>query len=481
MSKQIGRLATTNGEFLAQRPRYSQSVRQLRGYVETAVDWEATHGLLLRAPRAEGPKWQQVGLVPAPVALAPSPIPRHEFEKVVALQPVLNAMFDRVSRDHDFLMDTLQSMGGADEFTSRVFAMYLRQRELGVAKPATIGIHRSDYLIHAPEDEPGASPRAKQVEFNTIASSFASLSAIVGDFHRYMLARTGYAQLLEGGRVEAEQLPPNESLTSIADGIAAGFALYGSPDAVVAMVVQPGERNVLDQRWVERGLWERHRIRVVRLTFAEILDRGSVRDGDNRLFVDGAEIAVAYYRSGYAPTDFPTEREWEGRWLVERSRAVPVPSLAFVDGPETAQRVRECFVGLYPLDESEEGQRAYKMALETPENFVVKPQREGGGYNSYGSDIPALLGRLTPEERRGFILMDLIRASRFSNVLLRDGELVASEVVSELGIYGIWVSDERGAVAANRAGGHLLRTKVAGVMEGGVAAGFAVIDSPLLV
>ncbi|KAJ2807718.1 Glutathione synthetase [Coemansia helicoidea] len=83
----------------------------------------------------------------------------------------------------------------------------------------------------------------------------------------------------------------------------------------------------------------RHRIRVVRLSFAEIMDRCTIGD-DSRLFIDGAEIAVAYYRSGYAPTDFPTDKEWEGRWLVERSRAISVPSLAYhLSGCKKVQQV----------------------------------------------------------------------------------------------------------------------------------------------
>ncbi|KAJ2816734.1 Glutathione synthetase, partial [Coemansia furcata] len=137
-------------------------------------------------------------------------------------------LFDRVSRDHDFLTSTLESVGSADEFTMRILAMYVRQRILGVWKPGVIGIHRSDYLIHAPDNEPDASPLAKQVEFNTIASSFASLSSIVGDFHRHMLAKTGYEDMLQRGSIANEQLPANESLTSIGDGIAAGFKLYGN-------------------------------------------------------------------------------------------------------------------------------------------------------------------------------------------------------------------------------------------------------------
>ncbi|KAJ2874838.1 Glutathione synthetase [Coemansia aciculifera] len=464
----------TNAEFLSARPQYLQSSSQIRAYVDEAVDWEATHGLLLRAPKLDGDDWLATALVPAPVALAPSPIPRSEFDKVVALQPVFNQLFDRVSRDHDFLTSALESLGSADEFTLRILAMYIRQRTLGVSKPGVVGIHRSDYLIHAPDNEPDASPLAKQVEFNTIASSFASLSSIVGDFHRHMLAKTGYKDLLQDGSITKEQLPANESLTSIGDGIVAGFKLYGNTSAIVVMVVQPNERNIYDQRWVERRLWEE----------------------------EDKEVAVAYYRSGYAPTDFPSEKEWEGRWLIESSRTIPVPSLAYhlagckkiqqvlaqpgvveryVDDQQAAELVRECFVGLYPLDNTSEGQQAYDLAMANPSNYVVKPQREGGGYNTYGDDIPKLLSSLSDEERKGYILMDLIRAPVFKNILLRNGQLVASEVVSELGIYGVWVSDNSGDVVINRSGGHLLRTKASDVYEGGVAAGFAVIDSPLLI
>ncbi|KAJ1994225.1 Glutathione synthetase [Coemansia umbellata] len=442
----MSKLSLTNSEFLSFRPKYTSDLSKLQRYVGAAVDWEATHGLLFKAPKPscdqssnssskEG--WMESALIPAPVSFAPSPIPRQEFEKVVALQPTLNQLFDKVSKDHEFLISTLNSLGSADEFTSRIFTMYVQLHSLGVKKPAVIGIHRSDYLIHAPDNEPDASPKAKQVEFNTIASSFASLSSIVGNFHRYMLGRTGYKGLLEDGDILKDQLPENESLTSIGDALASGFKLYGNKDAVIVMVVQPGERNVYDQRWIETRLWERHNIAVVRMTFAEINDKCAT-DSESRLFM-------------------------------------------FLGDADKAAFVRGCFVGLYPLDESAEGIKAYQDAISNPANYVVKPQREGGGYNTYGNDIPSLLKGLSEEERKAYILMDLIRAPGFKNVLLREGKLIAGEVVSELGIYGIWVSDANDNVVVNRHGGHLLRTKASDVYEGGVAAGFAVIDSPLLV
>ncbi|KAJ1926305.1 Glutathione synthetase, partial [Linderina pennispora] len=71
-----------------------------------------------------------------------------------------------------------------------------------------------------------------------------------------------------------------------------------------------------------------HHIKTIRLSFAEVLEKCTL-DENNRLFINGEEIAVAYYRSGYAPTDFPTEQEWQGRWLIEKSRTVSVPSLAY--------------------------------------------------------------------------------------------------------------------------------------------------------
>jgi glutathione synthase len=36
-------------------------------------------------------------------------------------------------------------------------------------------------------------------------------------------------------------------------------------------------------------------------------------------------------------------------------------------------------MGLYPLDESPEGKAALSQALESPDLYVLKPQREGGG------------------------------------------------------------------------------------------------------
>lgn len=47
--------------------------------------------------------------------------------------------------------------------------------------------------------------------------------------------------------------------------------------------------------------------------------------------------------------------------------------------------------------------------------------------------------------------------------------------------YSFFLSSDGDKEILNEEGGHLLRTKATTTREGGVAAGFAVIDSPLLV
>jgi Eukaryotic glutathione synthase, ATP binding domain len=46
---------------------------------------------------------------------------------------------------------------------------------------------------------------------------------------------------------------------------------------------------------------------------------------------------------------------------------------------DVAALLRQSFSGLYPLDQTEAGRKAYDMVMANPTHFVMKPQREGGG------------------------------------------------------------------------------------------------------
>lgn len=120
--------------------------------------------------------------------------------------------------------------------------------------------------------------------------------------------------------------------------------------------------------------------------------------------------------------------------------------------------IRDSFAGQYPLDDTKQGIDAYNTACSRPEGFVLKPQREGGGNNFYGKDVKLQLEKLSAKERNAYILMDLIHPPKFKNAMVRNGLVSILEVVSELGIYGTWVSDGP-IVHLNEFSGHLLRTK----------------------
>ena len=102
-----------------------------------------------------------------------------------------------------------------------------------------------------------------QVEINTIASSFACLSALTGaacastphraslsagagEMHAELLPRLGLSQLYPPA-----SLPANGAMEAMAGGLAAAWREVGLLEAVVLFVVQPGERNAFDQHWLQ--------------------------------------------------------------------------------------------------------------------------------------------------------------------------------------------------------------------------------------
>ncbi len=85
------------------------------------------------------------------------------------------------------------------------------------------------------------------------------------------------------------------------------------------------------------------------------------------------------------------------------------------------------------------------------------------------------------EERGSFILMERIQPHVIQNYKVRGNQpSELAEMVSELGIYGIFVSKD-GKEVLNTTAGHPLRTKDMKTNEGGPSVGAAVMDSPFLV
>lgn len=108
------------------------------------------------------------------------------------------------------------------------------------------------------------------MELNTIASSFGCLSTLVSRMHAYLLGRLGASE------AELGALPTHNAMDGIADAMGASVAEFCSAagcsagEAVMVMVVQPGERNAYDQQWLQTRLWERHGVRTLRRSLAQV-------------------------------------------------------------------------------------------------------------------------------------------------------------------------------------------------------------------
>lgn len=438
-------------------------------------------------------------LTHVPVTLLPTRIPRQCFEQVAALSQDWNALVDGISRDHAFLLAQLADSGRADPWLQSLLDILRRLEDEGCSRTQAIrfGVYRSDYMINAEETPTGVQYTAQQVEFNTIAAALGGLSTRVSAMHRYVLERE-----LDWTEEQIRAVvPDNKGIQHIAEAFSVAFRQYQLqfPDEkhpVVVMVVQQSDFNIVDQRMVECALWTQQRIPVVRRTLFE-LSQCQLDARGQFLVAPDTPAAIFYFRAGYTPRDYPTRAEFDAIYLVEKSRAIKCPSLGthlagckkiqqvlaqpgqvekFVD-EEAARRLRHCFAGLYALESDDESTKAIiQRAIDEPSSYVLKPQREGGGNNLWADDMVAALKRMTKEERAAYILMKKISPQPQSAALLRKGQLSILDCVSELGIYSAFVGD--GATTHYSAFcGHLLRTKVAGVNEGGLATGVACLSS----
>ncbi|XP_023259478.1 glutathione synthetase [Seriola lalandi dorsalis] len=461
----------------------------IKDLADVAKDSALLQGVLMRIE--ETPNASEL-VTYAPFTLFPTPVPKDVFLQALAVQTYYNTLVDQISRDTDFLRDALASTIAVDDFTARLFRIHEQILKEGRSQSIVLGLNRSDYMLDQREDRTSS---LKQIEINTFAASFGGLSSRTPDVHRHILKVAGRLE-------ESQRILDNNPAAGLAGAVAKAWELYGSERAVIMFLVEESQRNIFDQRYIENELWKRN-IPTIRKRFDDVCKTGSL-DQDKRLFVDGLEVAVVYFRNGYMPQNYVSEQTWDARLLMERSLAVKCPDISthlagtkkvqqvlarpgvlekfFPDQPQVVEQIRATFAGLYTLDMGPEGDKTVAMALEAPDRFVLKPQREGGGNNIYGSEICQVLeGMNESTERMAFILMDKIHPAPAHNFLLRrDAPLQISNCLSELGVFGAYVRQGKDMVM-NECVGHLLRTKSSEHSDGGVAAGVAVLDNPLLV
>lgn len=364
----------------------------------------------------------------------------------------------------------------------------------GALQSRCLGLLRSDYLLDVCN-----STSVKQVEMNTIASSFGGLTSSAPT-HRFVFQQLGMLDKLN-------MLPENKALQGLTLGIIKAWELFDEKDSVILVIIENQPMNICDQRFHQFEIArQKPEVKVIVKTLTQMSNEAKLSDSKD-LLVQGKKVAVVYYRAGYSPNHYFGEAEWSARLMIERSTAIKCPNIQyhlagtkkvqqalatpgtlerFVKDPQKVAEIRKVFTGLYSLDLDENGDKAVKMALDAPDRFVLKPQREGGGNNLYGEDIRKKLMSCTEnKERSAWILMDKINPPVQQNYLIRPNQdyeknSALCDVVSEMGIFGIILCDGD-EILINKQVGHMMRTKLTSCNEGGVHAGDGVLDSPFLI
>lgn len=577
-------------------------------------DWAYGNGFTMVASSSEADD-ASANAVPAPVTMHPTPFPRSAFSRALQVQQPFNGLYMNIVSQHEgWLLEHLGQLAKFDQdFTGRLLDIHHSVVEAGVTQHVQAGLFRSDYIVDETEtDETNSKGQIKQVEFNTVSVSFGGLSTKASELHNFLIKSNRYGRGSDlpfnnnnNNNNKTDSVPVSPALQDLAKGLATMNEHYirtsrhevaESPCTAILFVVQPGERNALDQRLLEYELFNSYGLVSYRATLAEIHNvveyvqvdadangAGNSADQDDSQGAQSnmqdssvysksnvnatsnlssntgstlgssdfshvvdpiqdeyrqhlqchhrhhkssnngtapskvkvlvhkptkAEISVVYYRSGYGPNDYPSPTEWDGRLFLEESHAIKCPSVltqlsgakkvqqllcdqklvqSLLDdqdklSPATLKTVMATMVGMYPLDDSKEGQKAKKLAFKEPHRFVLKPQREGGGNNIYKEDIPGFLKSIPEEQWQAYILMELINPREQQNRIVRNGEVYHGPIISELGVFGTVIWDNRDKVClSNEVSGWLLRTKLQSSNEGGVAAGFGCIDSVCLV
>ena len=415
-------------------------------------------------------------LVHAPFSLTPYQLPSSLISQLQIHTQWSSLLFWKVAQNSDFLREILEPTAKVDEFVRFLLSLIPNEKR----QDQQLLINRNDFLFERKEN---GELQPLQVEFNTISASFAHLSGRVTALHQ---------QLQQENILKAAPLP-HYAIAGFASGIKETIENLGWQDAALLMLVQPKERNWFDQMGLFAALSQRG-VRVVRATLAEVHQKGKLKNGD--LWVGPQRIGIVYFRAGYAPGDLPDEDSRSARRMLEASSAVLVPEASmqlagtkkiqqvladssilseFV--PESvADQLKAYFAMMFGLEEEVEGRPAREFLAENAEQFVLKPQREGGGNNVYGAEIRDFLTSLPTSEDRAWIAMKRIEAETAESLLVVQEQAQSHQSISELGIFGL-LRAQSDDLRINMPVGHLVRTKASNVNEGGVVAGYACLNS----
>ena len=462
--------------------------------IEEMINYLYSHGIVM--------KNEKKGVIQIPCVIFPSPIVKSFFEKIEFYQIAFNKIFDKLSRDQQFLEEILTPLSESDEFIKKNLEISKKAHEFPQKQKIQLNIYRNDFMVDK------IKKFIYQTEFNTIAVTMATFSDEMKRFFTYFSKK--YPEFFDRflNKNDREVLiEKSDSIPNFVDSIIEGIKLFNEnyKETLIIFVVQENEKNIYDQRSIENDLYNRFNIKSRRLTLNEIAKNCEFDENKNIKF-ENKIISLFYFRSCYTEKDFIDEESWKGREMIELSTAIKVPNINsflttfkvfqyYLTKPEILKKfcpeelisndIIRFFMKIYYVRDMnlEEQKELYAKIMENLNGFVIKPQKEGGKNNFYGEEIKSLIPEGENEANdvlKNSIIMEKIVPPEYETMVIKNDELVFEKVVSEFSVYGVILSDEE-KYYLNKSVGFLVRSKEVNQNEGGIMAGVSAIDIPFLI
>lgn len=416
-------------------------------------------------------------VVPLPITMKPSSISLENKTKAIKLQLLFNILTHSLSTNWAVLDRILSPI--KDSFIRSLYKRWTSIRNEIPKDKIHAYILRSDYMIDKEED------RLCQVELNTISVAFPYLSQQIHSFHR----------------LTSLQVEPNPLCEELCSSFAQMVNLFNErmsfTSSITLMVIVEGERNTYDQEGIVACLLEKHGITMKRST----LEEAGIyfKKESNIPYIHDKPLSLVYYRSCYSPETSNPEMD-PLRKKIEVSETISIPSMScHLSGMKIVQEklatdeglleelfssfiplendlqqaitlVKSCFVQMHP------GTWSPSMPSDSWSNYVLKPQREGGGNNIFSSSIPTHLDCI---DRTEYTVQRLILPSFEDNVLVSsDSSKLNTKCSAEFGFFGgMIVVDGAKTIVSNTFLGTLVRCKAEGQNEIGISSGFGYLSS----
>jgi glutathione synthase len=352
--------------------------------------------------------------------------------------------------------------------------------------------------------------KMRQIEFNTISSAFAGLTAVVADVHkailRYAIDNCYVRELKPNEEKEksstVDLILPNDALKKSAEAMIKAFELYNNENACILFLIVPNERNVCDQNALIDAIQKlKPMIRFHLKTFEQLTNELVLDEKTFNIYLKSThdEIAIVYYRAGYIPDHYTNENCWLVREQIEQSRAIKCPTVRsqlagckivqeylthdhiiekYINNQNLSSNIRSTFAGMFNFVDNQKRKENIELLRQNPNDFVLKPNREGGGNNKYGDDILNLIEK-EDDHLHYYIAMEKILPPKCTTCLIKPNgkHVLHVECINEIGIYGTMVTNvDTNEEYINEVTGYLVRTKTTDTNEGGVATGYSVLD-----